>query len=174
MDQTAELGYAEGAGVQAIELPYTGGEIAMVILLPELGTFDQFAQGLDATGLNTILSGMERVGMRLAMPRFRFDGALEMKDSLMELGMVDAFGPADFSGMDGTRELFIDDVYHGALISVDEVGTEAVGSTAVVMQRKGELVVEHEVTVDRPFLFLIRDLDSGAILFLGHVVNPAA
>jgi serpin B len=173
-DQTVELGYAEGAGLQAIELPYTGGEIAMVILLPELDTFTQFARSLDATGLDTILSDMQRVGMRLAVPRFRFDAALKMKDPLMELGIVEAFGTADFSGMDGTRELFIDEVYHRALISVDEAGTEAVGSTAVVMQRKGVLAVEHEVIVDRPFLFLIRDLNTGAILFLGHVVNPAA
>jgi serpin B len=110
----------------------------------------------------------------LAIPKFRFSSALGVKDALMALGMVDGFGAADFSGMDGTRELFIDEVYHGALISVDEAGTEAAGSTAVPILRKGGPAVEQEIAVDRPFLFLIRDLETGAILFLGHVVNPAA
>jgi serpin B len=174
MDQTADLGYAEGMDVQAIELPYAGGELAMVILLPELRAFDEFAQGLDPAELDSILGDIEPAVMRLTMPKFNVDASLEMKDALMELGMVDAFGDADFSGMDGTHELFINEVYHGARISVDEAGTEATGSTAVVMQRKGEPMAEREITINRPFLLLIRDLDTGAILFLGHVVNPTA
>jgi serine protease inhibitor len=75
--------------------------------------------------------------------------------------------------MDGTRELFIDEVYHQAAVMVDEAGTEAAAAGAVVMQRKG-LPVEQQVTVDRPLLFLIRDIETGVILFLGHVVNPVA
>jgi serpin B len=73
--------------------------------------------------------------------------------------------------MDGTRELFVDEVYHQASVIVDEAGTEGTAASAVVMQRKGP-PVDHVVSVDRPFLFLVRDLETGTILFLGHVVNP--
>jgi serpin B len=178
MDQNAVLGYAERPGLQAIELPFAGdttpGALSMVILLPEAGTFKHAAQGLDAGELQAILSSLEPTGIRLSMPKFRFDAGVELKSALMELGMVDAFGDADFSGMDGTRELFIDEVYHKAFVSVDEAGIEAAASSAVAMLRKGESVVQQEVEIDQPFLFLVRDLESSTILFLGHVVNPTA
>jgi serine protease inhibitor len=128
---------------------------------------------LDAAELDDILIDLERAEVRLEMPKVRLDGALKVKNALMQLGLADAFGDADFSGMDGTRELFIDEVYYGELVSVDEAGTEAAGSTAVVMRRKGGSV-EHGIIVDRPFLLLLRDLETGAILCLGHVVNPVA
>ena len=173
MEQSASLGYAERPGVRAVELPYAGGELSMVIVLPESGTFEDLAQGLDAGELDAILSEIEPMGVRLTMPKFRFDAGFDLKDALMELGMVDAFGDADFSGMDGTHELFIREVCHKAFISVDEAGTEATAASAVVMERKGGPHVEQEFRLDRSFLFLIRDIETGAILFLGHVVNPA-
>ncbi|MFH1681585.1 MAG: serpin family protein [Candidatus Eisenbacteria bacterium] len=173
MSQLAELEYAERDGVQAIGIPYFGNEVSMVILLPERGSFAAFAAELDAGELNTILGEMKPAFMRFEMPKFRVDSGLGLRNALMELGMIDAFGAADFSGMDGTRELFIDDVFQGASIRVDEAGTEAAAAGAVVMKRKGA-PPEREVRVDRPFLFLIRDIETGAILFLGHVVNPEA
>ncbi len=172
MEQVTELKYAEHSGVQAVELPYEGAELSMVILLPEEGAFEDFAQGLDTGGLSAILDDLEPTGVRLAMPRFRFGAGFRLKDALIALGMTDAFGDADFSGMDGTRELFIGEVCHEAFVAVDEAGTEAATATAVLVQRKGGAVVEQEVRLDRPFLFLIRDIETGAILFLGHVVNP--
>ena len=174
MEQVASLGYAEWPGAQAVELSYAGGELSMVILLPEVGTFGAFAQRLDAGELGAIMSDLKPTGVRLTLPRFRFDAKFKLADALMELGMVDAFGAADFSGMDGTRELFIDEVYHQAFVAVDEAGTEAAAASAVVMGRKGGPSVEQEVSIDHPFIFLIRDVQTGAILFLGHVVNPAA
>jgi serpin B len=172
MEQLADLGYAARPGVQAVELPYAGGALSMVLLLPEAGTFESFALGLDTAQLDAILADLAPAGVQLTVPRFRFETALQLKDALMKLGMVDAFGDADFSGMDGTRELFVDEVYHQALVAVDEAGTEATSASAAVMQMKGEVVVEQVVVVDQPFLFLIRDAENGAILFLGHVVNP--
>ncbi len=174
MEQVANLGYAERSGARAVELPYAGGELSMVLLLPEDGAFAEFARGLDAAALDAILGDLESMGVRLTMPRFRFDADFRLKDALAGLGMVDAFGEADFSGMDGTRELFIREVCHGAFIAVDEAGTEAAAATAVVMERKGGAAVGQEFKADRPFLFLIRGVESGAILFLGHVVNPTA
>jgi len=174
MLRLAEFGYAEGSGVLAVELPYAGDEMSMVILLPEEGGFESFVQSLDAQELAVLLDSLERQGVALTMPRFRFDSEFKLQDALMELGMVDAFGAADFSGMDGTKELFIDQVYHKAFVAVDEAGTEAAAATAVVVARKAGPHPEQEVTIDRPFVFLIRDREPGTILFLGHVVNPAA
>jgi serpin B len=173
MEQVADLGYAELPGVQAVELPYAGGELAMIILLPDEGNFQSFARALDADQLDAILDALAPSTLRLALPKFRYDAGFELRDALTDLGMVDAFGDqADFSGIDGTHELFIKQVYHQAFVDVDETGTEAAAASAVVMARKGALQAEQEVIVERPFLFLIRDVDTGAILFLGHVVNP--
>jgi serpin B len=173
MEQAAVLAQAGRPGVQAVELPYAGGALSMVLLVPEAGTFERFAQGLDAAQLASILGDLAPAGVRLTMPRFRFEATFQLKEALMKLGMVDAFGAADFSGMDGTRELFVDEVYHQALAAVDEAGTEAAAAAAVIMEWKGSPAVEQAIVLDRPFLFLIRDVESGAILFLGHVVNPA-
>ena len=173
MSQVAQLGYAQAPGVQVIELPYAGEELSMVILLPEEGQFERIAQSLDAQQAAAWLGGLQRQSVALTMPKFTFDAGFELREALMALGMVDAFGDADFSGMDGSKELFIDQVYHKAFVAVDEAGTEASAATAVVMGRKA-VPVDQTVTVDRPFVFLIRDVETGAILFLGHVVNPAA
>jgi serpin B len=174
MELVAELGYAERAGVQALELPYAGDALSMVILLPEASAFEGFARGLDTRDLETILDNLKPTGVRLTMPKFSFDAKFKLKDALVALGMVDAFGDADFSGMDGTHQLFIREVCHQAFVAVDEAGTEASGASAVIMERKGGPVVEQEIRLDRPFIFMIRDTETGAILFLGHVVNPAA
>jgi serpin B len=173
MHQVAPLGYAERPGVRAVELPYANGELSMVVLVPDGGMFEAFAQGLEPAELQAILSALTPTQVRLALPKFGFGAGFEAKDALVGLGMVDAFGDrADFSAMDGTKELFIDKVYHKAFIAVDEAGTEAGAASAVVMARKGSMV-EQEVEVSRPFVFLIRDVETGVILFLGHVVNPA-
>jgi serpin B len=107
------------------------------------------------------------------MPRFEFDSEFSLKNTLEDMGMPAAFSAADFSGMTGTRYLYIRDVLHKAFVSVDEAGTEAAAATAVAMEEEApEPVVE--VTLDRPFIFLIRDIETGAILFVGRVLNPAA
>ncbi|GAI71619.1 unnamed protein product, partial [marine sediment metagenome] len=92
-----------------------------------------------------------------------------------EMGMPIAFsGDADFSGMTGNRELFISGVVHKAFVAVDEAGTEAAAATAVIVPGSAPPELPVEVTIDRPFIFLIRDIDTGAILFVGRVLNPAA
>jgi serpin B len=173
MEQVAELGYAELPGVQAVDLPYAGGQLSMVILLPEEGNFEPFARALDADQLEAILAALAPTNLRLALPKFRYDAGFALRNALADLGMVDAFGDqADFSGIDGTHELFIEEVYHRAFVAVDEAGTEAAAAAAVAMALKGAVQAEQDVRVERPFLFLIRDIDTNAVLFLGHVVNP--
>ncbi len=174
MQESERLGYAEGEDYQVVELPYVGGELSMVILLPTEGTFGDFAQQLDEAQLDAILARMSRAQVGLTMPKFEYEAGFELKAALQRLGMNSAFGAgADFSGMTGRPDLFISDVYHKAFVKVDEEGTEAAAATAVVMQLTAAPGLPVEVRVDRPFIFLIRDIETGAILFLGHVVNPA-
>jgi serpin B len=108
------------------------------------------------------------------MPKFEYSSQFSVKEALEAMGMTDAFSmDADFSGMDGTYDLYIEDVVHKAFVSVDEAGTEAAAASAVVMNLKA--VMEHaEVNLDHSFIYLIRDIETGTILFIGSVVNPAA
>lgn len=173
MEQTRYFGYAEGAGYQAVELPYEGGKLSMVILLPDAGWFEETTSELDAERAASMLKDIGVQDVHLTMPKFTYESQFSLKETLATMGMPAAFGAADFSGMDGTRSLFIGDVIHKAYVSVDEAGTEAAAATAVVMPT-GAPAPPKEITVDRPFLFMIRDIETEAILFLGHVVNPSA
>jgi serpin B len=175
MKQTESFGYTDGEGYQAVELPYDGGELSMVILLPASGNFEAFEAGLQAEQVDAIINDLQNTQVTLTMPRFEFKSQFSLKDTLAEMGMRDAFSPndADFSGMTGNPELFISDVVHKAFVAVDEAGTEAAAATAVIVGTTS--VPEHpvQVTIDRPFIFLIRDIETGAILFVGRVLNPA-
>jgi serpin B len=174
MNQTESLGYAQGDGYQAVELLYDGGELSMVILLPDAGTFQDFEGSLDAGRVAAILADLSGRQVDLTLPRFEFESQVNLNDALAALGMTDAFtGDADFSGMTGARDLFISAVLHKAFVSVDESGTEAAAATAVVMELLSAPLNPVQVTVDHPFLFLIRDVPTGTILFVGRVVDPS-
>ena len=175
MKQTKSLCYARGVGYQAVELPYDGYQLSMVILLPASGNFEAFEQELQAQQVSDIIDDRQYREVHLTMPKFEFDSEFSLGGTLAEMGMPAAFsGDADFSGMTGNRELSISDVIHKAFVSVDEAGTEAAAATAVIMPSSGGPELTAEVTVDRPFIFLIRDIKTGAILFVGRVLNPAA
>ena len=175
MRQTESLCYDEGERYQVVELPYDGGELSMVILLPALGQFKAFENMLDAQRVGGIIGKLEHRQVILAMPRFEFESSFGLKKALTVMGMPVAFsGGADFSGMTGNRDLFIADVVHKAFVSVDEAGTEAAAATAVVMELTAVPGEPVEVTIDHPFIFLIRDIETGAILFVGRVVDPSA
>ena len=175
MKETESFTYAEGNDYQAVELPYDGRELSMVILLPQRGQFTAFEGSLDAKKVDGIISSLDYKKIALTMPKFEFTSDFSLKKTLTALGMPVAFTEtADFSGMDGKRDLFISDVIHKAFVSVDESGTEAAAATAVIMAATSAPMPEEiiNVTVDRPFIFLIRDIQTGAILFLGRVMNP--
>jgi len=174
MRQTTSFGYAESQGYQAIELPYDGRELSMVILLPEDGEFEAFEAALDAEEMAAIVDDLAYEQVNLTMPSFEFSSGFGLKDALMALGMPKAFsGEADFSGMTGSRGLFISDVIHKAFVSVDEEGTEAAAATAVEMAESAMPSEPIEVSVDRPFIFAIRDMETGAVLFVGRVLDPS-
>ena len=176
MEQAEFFGYSEGEGYQAVELPYDGRELSMVILLPGSGNFSDFEEALHGEQVYDIVSDLQLTGVALTMPRFEFESVFSLKDTLSEMGMPDAFvyPIADFSGMTGGLELFIWGTVHKAFVAVDTAGTEASAATAVGGEGEGEPTAELEVTIDRPFIFLIRDIETGAILFVGRVLNPAA
>jgi serpin B len=175
MRQTESFGYAEGDGYQAVELLYDGGELSMVILLPASGQFEAFEGSLDAQQVGEIIGGLEHRQVTLTMPKFEFESEFSLREALAAMGMPVAFsGSADFSGMTGNRDLFIADVIHKAFVSVDEAGTEAAAATAVVMPTSMPPDETIEVNVNHPFVFLIQDIETGAILFIGRVVNPSA
>ena len=176
MSETSKdfYGYAKGGGYQAVDVPYSLGEMSMTILLPDEGTFQEFEDSLNAEALDRILDGIEIDYVTLTMPLFKFESQFDLGETLAEMGMPDAFGAdADFSGMTGTRELRISKVVHKAFVSVDERGTEAAAATAVVVPTSGPTKEPIPVTVDRPFIILIRDRATGTLLFLGRVMNPA-
>lgn len=144
----------------------------MVALVPDSGRFAEFESTLDPTRLDAILVALRPRNLVLSLPRFDFAFTLPLKETLATLGMPIAFSAeANFSGIDGTRRLVIQDVRHKAFISVDEAGTEAAAATAVVV---GETSVPPAVKIDRPFVFIIRDIPTGTVLFLGRVVDPSS
>lgn len=175
MRQTASFGYGEGAGYQVVELPYDGGELSMVVLLPAEGQFEAFESSIDNEALLDAFDRLQWTRLDLTMPKFKMETSFGLNDALAAMGMEQAFDPAraDFSGMDGTQNLYITDVVHKAFVEVDETGTEAAAATAVIVGTESMPVDPVSVTIDRPFLFLIRDIETNTILFLGRVMNPA-
>ena len=145
----------------------------MVVLLPKEGRFEAFEASLDAALLDGLLSNLTYGQVALTMPRFEFESDLSLGDAVAAMGMPDAFSSkADLSGMDGSRGLFVQDVVHKAFVSVDEAGTEAAAATAVVLPASAPVEPPEEVVIDRPFIFVIRDIGTGTILFVGRVLDP--
>jgi len=181
MRQTARFGYAESRGMQVLEMPYEGDNLAMVVVLPRaVGGLRKLEGSISAARLASWVSGLRAQKVEVILPRFTATRDLDLSTTLAAMGMPDAFDPneADFSGMDGTGELYISKVIHKAFVEVNEEGTEAAAATAVVVAPTG-LPPRHQkrppvFRADRPFLYLIRDVNSGAILFIGRVTDPTA
>jgi serpin B len=178
MHNTGSYSYMESDGYQVLELPYVGDRLSMVLLLPDQ---DAGPSGMDASqipaDLNAWLSGLSPCDVAVSLPKFAVSSSFSLAGPLEALGMTDAFNPdlADFSGITNAAPLDISSVVHQAVVEVDETGTEAAAATGVVVQSCG--IVESpeppvQFNADHPFQFLIRDNQSGAILFMGQVMNP--
>jgi serpin B len=174
MNHEGSYSYIKSTGYQAIELPYSGNEIAMDIIMPDAGKFDTFESDLTADKVSGIIGNLKSSFLVLDMPKFSFDSSFSLNTALSALGMPVAFDDikADFSGITGNTDLHISDVVHKAFVAVDEEGTEAAAATGVVMGLAA--LPQDAMTVNQPFIFLIRDVKSGAILFVGRVLNPAS
>ena len=171
MTQDTTFGYALGNGYQAVELAYFGEEISMVVIMPDSNRFEEIEALIDALFVQGVFAALSSQRTQLYMPKFDFEFTLPLKGILQGMGMEHAFSSldADFSGMDGTDRLFIHDVLHKGFIAINEAGTEAAAATAVVV---GVDSMPPEIRLDRPFLFLIRDIPTGTVLFVGRVVDP--
>ncbi|MBM3695380.1 MAG: serpin family protein [Actinobacteria bacterium] len=176
MHQQSFFRYAAGEGWQAVELPYVGEELAMVLLVPDAGRFPEVEGLLGAGLLDEVVAGLAGVEVNLALPKFEFRFKASVADLLKAMGMPTAFDPgaADFSGMSAEDRLFISDVIHEAFIKVDEEGTEAAAATAVIIDLTSAPIEVMELSVDRPFLFSLYDRTTGQVLFLGRVLDPAS
>jgi serpin B len=158
----------------AFAKPYVGGQVEFVAIMPK-GSMEDFEKAYDATTFNQVYSAMKPSGGRIAMPKFRIAGdGVNLSTALQAMGMKTAFSDAaDFTGMDkttGAQSMRIGSVIHKTFVAVDETGTEAAGATAVAIAVSAVLNV---VTFDRPFLFAIRDVPTGTLLFVGKLVDPS-
>ena len=174
MWEQEQLSYAAGNGWQAVELPYVGGKLAMDVIVPD--DLASFEATLDEPALAAITAALQPRQVDLQLPRFSTSAQVMLKDALATLGMPTAFSveSADFSGMTTQERLLIDAVVHQADIDVDEHGTEASAATAVLMKPASLPIDIVQVRVDRPFLFALRDLETGAVVFLGRITDPTA
>ncbi|WP_128476085.1 serpin family protein [Halorussus pelagicus] len=170
MHNELKANYAEIDGHQLVELPYANGETSMVVVLPAAGEFETFEASLTVDRLATMLDQTSRAQVTLALPKFEVESSFSLVKAMTNLGMERAFGPsADLSGM-SEENLFVSDVVHQSFVSVDERGTEAAAATAAVIAESA-LSKRVEMTVDRPFLFYIRDRPTETPLFVGRVTD---
>jgi serpin B len=168
--QNEEMRYGEGDGYRAAELAYDGGQLGMVVVVPDnMAAFEANLTGATFTAIN---ASLQTHLVDLKLPKFRFDAPLGLKETLQNLGMTQAFtDAADLSGIDGETGLYVGDVLHKGFVAIDEHGTEAAAATAVIINTDS-VPQPATLTVDRPFVFYIRDIPTGAILFVGRVVDP--
>lgn len=179
-------GRTEVAGTEllACEIPYAGGQLAMVILVPNTPDPDvadgvgSVLAGLSGDWLTTLRTSgaLQKRPVRLALPKWTARKPLSLKSTLADLGMPQAFDAAraDFSAIDGTRDLFISDVVHEGFVEVSEEGTEAAAATGVVIGVRSALPPAEPLTItaDRPFLWAVIDSATGTMLFAGSVADP--
>lgn len=178
MHQRATFRYAAPGPVQLLEMPYSGRDVAMLVVLPARGVLlSAVEKSLDARTLALWDQALAARKVEVFLPRFRETSSFRMDRTLKEMGMTDAFNQqlADFSGMtEGRNELYIGAVVHKAFLEVNEKGTEAAAATAVIMQLKSAMPEPVPVfRADRPFLFMIREKSTGRILFIGRLNDPS-
>lgn len=174
MGQRMFIPYAAQDGYAIAELPYAGESAAMTLIVPDEGRFEEIESQLNYGMVQEALANINTTDVAVAMPKFKYESAFLLSDALSALGMPLAFdeGQADFSGMTNEQDLFIADVIHKAFVAVDEEGTEAAAATAVIMEGATAMMTENTLYIDRPFIYMIRDIETGQILFIGRVLNP--
>jgi serpin B len=174
MNQKGEFGYTETGDLQALELPYVEDELSMVIVLPKAKDgIDEVEEELTEEELAGWMEKLREREVVVSIPKFKMTQELSLAEVLQSMGIVDAFtSVADFSGMNGKRDLFISAVIHKAYVDVNEEGTEAAAATAIGMRLTAIEEPPPVFRADHPFIFIIRDKVTDSILFLGRVINP--
>jgi len=182
----ATFNYADLEKLQILELPYKGDKISMLILLPKQGEAYDYEKGekitynynledieLSSEKLNEYKSEMQETKLSaIYLPKFKFDTKYFMVSTLSEMGMPTAFSmQADLSGIDGSQNLYIQNVIHQAFVQVDEKGTEAAAATSITIGFKSAMP-SNVFTADHPFIFIIQEKETGNILFMGRMTDP--
>ncbi len=174
MHRKGDYGYTETKRAQVLRMPYVGKDLSMLVFLPKKA--DELAaltKMLAKANLSKVVKSLRERKVDVFIPRFKLTAKFSLAEMLKKMGMVDAFGgAADFSGMNGKKDLFISCVVHKAFVDVNEEGTEAAAATAVVMERMNGSPPPPVFRADHPFIFMIHHEKTGAILFLGRVTNP--
>jgi serpin B len=175
VDTENSYNYTETNDMQILELPYAGDDISMLIMLPKDNDVQTLIKNIDDTKLSVWKDSMYETNLDIYLPKFKVETEYLLNEYLNNLGMEIPFtSSADFSGMNGVRELFISKVVHKAYIDVNEEGTEAAAATAVIMERFS--IGEPEEIIfdcDHPFVYLIQHKQTGTILFMGSITDPA-
>jgi serpin B len=177
MNQTNMFNYSESQNYQALELPYDGRQVSMVFVLPKSRAGNTTEQMPSYDDIKTLVQRFSQKKVAVSLPKFSFTyGTLSVTQPLQDMGMRLAFtDAADFSGIGGICDLYISDVLHQAFVAVDEKGTTAAAATAVVIKATCAPPSPDVVfTADHPFIFFIRDIPTGQILFIGYLATPAS
>ncbi len=181
MSQTGEKSYfkyMENKTEQALELPYKGERLSMLIILPKASNLQTVESSLSISSIAALKKSMGYDQVNIFLPKFTFKTTYGMATDLKALGMPTAFtAAADFSGMDGNKDLMISDVIHQAFVDVNEEGTEAAAATAVIIGVTSvapRMTPIPEFRANHPFIFMIEDNTTGEILFMGKVMDPTA
>jgi serpin B len=177
MHSRGQLAYATGDGWQAVDLPYAGYELTMTVLVPDAGRLAGVEEQVAPALLDAVVGRQAVRDVELGLPRWNTSTAFPLADALRAAGMPTAFDAddADFGGMTTAEQLYLSAVQHQADITVDEAGTEAAAATAAVIATTSAPVEPPvRLVVDRPFLFLIRDVPTGTLVFVGRVADPTA
>lgn len=164
--------HANVAGTDVLELPYSGDEVSMLVIAPPVGKLAELEQGLDGAKVRQFVGALQDRNVGVKLPKFEARTQARLDDILKALGLGIAFtGDADFSGMTPDEQLAITAVVHEAVVKTDEAGTEAAAATAVIV---GRVSVPEYLEINRPFVYLIRDRATGAVLFVGRIARPAS
>jgi len=165
--------YTETDELEILKMPYQGNDVSMIVILSKENNISVVESFLNAGSLEDWNSSIREIKININIPKFKFETEYNLNNLLVKMGMIDAFSPndADFSGMDGTKNLFISDVLHKAFVEVNEEGTEAAAATSVIVTTSA---IPFTFNADHPFVFLIRHEKTGAILFMGKIINPSS
>ncbi len=177
MFRSEHFNYYQDEQLQALEIPYSGEDFSMLLVLPGEGVpLQDIEKEMDADAFAQIIAEMQHTEVDVFVPKYEAETKLDLEETLMAMGMQRPFNRmADFSGMTGKLDLKIDKVIHQAMIEVAEEGTEAAAATAVVVIRKTSIDPDPRTVfmANRPFMFFIKDNTHNSILFTGRVMNPA-
>jgi len=163
--------YTETDDLQILKMPYEGDDLSMLVILPKENNISIVDSSLNTLNIEDWNSNLNEIKINIDIPKFKFKTEYNLNNVLTKMGMVDAFSEidADFSGMDGTKSLFISDILHKAFVEVNEEGTEAAAATSVIVTTSA---ITNTFNADHPFVFLIQHESTGAILFMGKIMSP--